>query len=414
MRLRRNHSKPQKLPEPITLDIVRYSHDGRGIGYHEGRVVMVGNAMPGEQVLVSIEKANSKLWQGRVKSMLRASERRQEPRCSHYGRCGGCQLQHVEHTEQLEIKHKTVADHFSRQKIVDLKWQDAVVSHEFEYRHRARFHVSKAGVLGFHAANGNEVVPIEICPVLVPELQKAMNVARLDAPLKGLIQIELVVDDGGVIGCSVVKGRGDAADKFYAWAESQAWVVKAPLNYRAGEVTVQALPGEFTQVNRQVNSRMLDRGVEWLGPVLDDRVIDLFCGNGNFSYRIEAKVASLLGLEASQEAISHANAVTQKPKGWKFEEMDLFSSDIQANLSVMQLNPSMAIIDPPRAGAELVCNSLAKMPNLQKILYVSCDPATLARDVNTLQQKRWRLKKIALIDMFPQTRHIETMVLLEK
>lgn len=409
------HKKPKTpLPDRLTLDVLRFSHDGRGIAEKDGRVVMVSQALPGEQVVARIEKGNTRLWQGRTLDVITASEQRIKPECSHFGRCGGCQMQHVGHAGQLEIKQQAIADHFRRNGMVDLPWQDTLVSKPFEYRHRARLHVSPKGKIGFHNEQGNQVIAIDSCPVFRPELQAAFERVKARAPLAGLKQLELVVDDFHQIGAVALKGRPQAVSGFHDWVRSQDWSVDSPLRYQSGNCQVMASPGEFTQVNREINQTMLQRGADWLELVHEDRLLDLFCGNGNFACFLQNHVSGLLGLEGSSAAISKALSAVERASHSHFDVADLFEVNVSELPLVRELNPTVVVLDPPRAGSEKACQDLLKIKSVEKTLYISCDPATLARDIKILAEDNWHLRKIALIDMFPQTRHIETMVLLDK
>lgn len=407
-------SSPVKLPDPLTLDIVRFSHDGRGIAHHEGRVVMVSNALPGEEVVAKIDRAKSKLWQGETIRVNRVSPLRRSPECPHYLQCGGCQLQHVPAGHQLSIKQQAVVDHLHRNKISVQEWLDPLTSSEFGYRHRARFHVSRRLNVGFLKARGSDVIDIEHCPVLSAELQAVFSRVKQQAPLEGMGQFELSVDDYGQIGGVALKGTPSAINDFHQWLESQGWHWNIKLRYESGDQVVTALPGEFTQVNRSMNQVMLRQAKDWLQVAPTDRVLDLFCGNGNLSQCLSGQVDCVLGLEYSDSAILQAKESAKLNESIQYEVANLFQVNINDLPAVTSCDPTVAIIDPPRSGAENICQQLSQLSHLRRILYVSCDPATLARDISILNQDKWRLSKVSLIDMFPQTRHIETMALLEK
>lgn len=404
----------QKLPDDIELNIDSLSHDGRGIGRHHGRVVMVENALPGEQVKAQITKANSKLWQGRVRSYLQTSEDRQTPKCSVYGRCGGCQLQHMGHDQQISLKEQTIQEQLNRHQLSLESWQPAIRSTPWEYRHRARLHVSRNGDVGFHEAQGKRVIAFERCPVLTPRLQEALEHLKQNAPLKGTEQLELVVDDHGQVGIIGLKGRAEALKDLHLWGSEQGWLVDTPLSYEAAEQTTYANPGDFTQVNRPVNRRMTEQAGAWLDLRKNDRLLDLFCGNGNLSLGFAPEVDGILGFEASELAITQARRASSEFPRVNYQVADLFTTDLHEHRALVDLAPTVALIDPPRAGAERCSRWLGKVPSLKRLLYISCDPATLARDLANLTQDDWHLRKVCLIDMFPQTRHIETMALLEK
>ena len=406
--------KKPSLPDHVEIEIDRFSHDGRGIGHYQGRVVMVSGGLPGEHCAVKIEQGNSKLWQGKAISIEQPSPNRVEPICPVYNQCGGCQQQHIAHKAQIEVKENTIREQFSRQQISVAKLEAPILSTPFQYRHRARFHVAPNGIVGFHGQKDHRVVAIKQCPVLVPALQLAFSQLQDDAPLQNIEQLELVVDDRGKLGLSILKGKQTAVRLLEAWANQRKWVLNEPLTYDSNEVSVFANPGDFTQVNRDVNVQMIQQIGTWLSPSKSDKLLDLFCGNGNIGLAFAANVASVLGLESSASSINQARLASTAFNNAQFAEENLFTSDLHRLQSVQQLTPTIVVLDPPRAGAERACEALSKLASVHRVLYVSCDPATLARDVRTLVNNKWHLRKVGLIDMFPQTRHIETMVLLEK
>lgn len=409
--------KPQKgprLPGPIDIRIDKLSHDGRGIGRYQGRVVMVENALVGEQVRVQVDRGNTRLWQGHVVDYLTQSEHRQVPACQYYGQCGGCQLQHLPVNDQIALKQQTVSEHLQRNGLTVPEFDATIASAPFGYRHRARFHVSRKGALGFHTARGQQVVAIDRCPVLTDALQAVTERIQREAPLQGLQQLEVAVDDQDQAGARVVKASATGKAAFERWYQDQSWLHSGALRYRAGDHWLAAQPGEFTQVNRSVNTAMLQQISRWLAPGKDDRLLDLFCGNGNISLSLAPQVGAVLGLEASETAIEAARKAADGHSGLRFEVADLFTQSLQDWSVVGAFDPTIAVLDPPRAGAEQVSHWLPKLTGLSRLVYVSCDPATLARDLALLAADKWHLRKACLIDMFPQTRHIETMVLLEK
>lgn len=412
---RHTPKRPAKqLPDSFSLRIDRFSHDGRGIGRKDGRVVMVQNALPGETVTVKINKASSKLWQGVASHIDNHSPDRAAPACRHFSQCGGCQLQHIHHSGQQRLKYDTITELFERNGIRVPDFSPIVDSEPFNYRHRARLHISKKGALGFHAESENRVVPIEQCLVMSEALQPLFDQLKAGAPLKGVQQVELVIDDFGQAGLYVVKAAKAEQKALESWALAQKWHVKESLSYKAGGYTLRARPGQFTQVNRAVNQTLISRVRDWMGFQPDDRLLDLFCGNGNLSIPFINDVQGILGFEASEASIEEARQATADAKTIEYAVADLFTVDLHEQETLAEFAPTIAILDPPRAGAERVVQWLSKVPSVKKVLYISCDPATLARDVKQLIDDKWHLRKLSMIDMFPQTRHIETMVLLEK
>lgn len=414
MRKRRPTPKSQRLPDPIELEIERFSHDGRGIGLHQGRVVMVANAMPTERVQVKIEQANTKLWQGKAIGYLQKSEFRQEPICRFYGECGGCVLQHVPQQDQRELKQKALADHLRRNDVKVKEWAEPIASVAKSYRHRARFQVSKKGDVGFYNIKGNRIVTIDHCAVVEDDINKALTKLQADAPLEGVKQIEIVRDDHEQLGIAVIEGSGIAKAAIEQWGSEQGWVSTEPLQYSAAGSDTLAIPGNFTQVNRGVNNAMIEQAKTWLSVTESDRLLDLFCGNGNVSLPFSNDVQGILGLEASDKAIDLAMQSPSRQENSQYQVVNLINTKLQDIQSVVDFEPTCIILDPPRAGAELVVKNVNALPTVQKILYISCDPATFARDLSSLVKDKWHLRKVGVMDMFPHTRHIESMALLEK
>lgn len=408
--------KTPPLPNDIEIDIEKYSHDGRGIGYFQGRVVFVANAMPGERVVVKLEAANSKLWQGRAVTWLATSEQRRQPACKWVGRCGGCTLQHVPHDQQLTLKQDAVMDHFQRNRVMVEEWMPAITGQEFAYRHRARLQINKHGQIGFSAPKENRVVAIDGCPVMDPLLEQAFLEVRNAAPLNGVQQLELVVDETGQIGLHTIGASESSRRALQDWAvHEKGWIVDQPMQYRALQCQQMAKPGEFTQVNRPVNEAMVQQTLAWLDLSTSDRVLDLFCGNGNFSLPIATLGVTVLGIEGSDSAIEHAQLAAQmQGLAATFMVADLFLLQPQVLADIQSFDPTVAVLDPPRAGAEPLVKAMLAWPSLQRVAYIACDPTTLARDLAIAVKAGWVVKKAGVLDMFPHTRHIESMVLLER
>jgi 23S rRNA (uracil1939-C5)-methyltransferase len=294
------------------------------------------------------------------------------------------------------------------------EWAEPIESISQHYRHRARFQVSKKGDIGFFNVKGNRIVEIEHCSIVQSEINDALALVRDGAPLDGVKQLEIVIDDSAQLGLNVTEGSGDAKVAVAQWAEQQGWLATAAMSYQAEGAQTLALPGGFTQVNRSVNKLMLEQAKKWLSVSAADRLLDLFCGNGNISLAFSRDVQAILGLEANGQAIQLANQSPSKSQNSQFLEENLFTKPFKDMPEVVKFEPTCVILDPPRAGAELVVNNLNTLPSVQKILYISCDPATFSRDIAVLVKEKWHLRKVGVMDMFPHTRHIESMALLEK
>jgi 23S rRNA (uracil1939-C5)-methyltransferase len=417
--------------------------EGQGVAHVEGKVIFVEGALPGETVEYASYRRKPAFEQARVTRVIRASAARIEPRCPHFGACGGCSLQHADMTTQVAAKQRVLEDafwHIGRVRPESIL--PAVHGPSWGYRHRARlsarFVAKKGGSLvGFRERHSTYVADMKGCEVLPP------HVARLLVPLRELInstsiaerlpQIEVAVGDRVtvlVFRNLLPFAPADEA-KLRAFAEAhgvQAWLqpngpdsaypfhpLDAPaLDYTLPEfdVRVAFLPTDFTQVNHQVNQVMVRRALALLAPQPGERIGDLFCGLGNFTLPIAASGASVTGYEGNEGLVkrARANAVSNGLAAG-FEVANLFEADASARLPAFD----KLLVDPPREGAMEVVKALPDAGAPARIVYVSCDPATLARDAGVLVNvKGYRLVAAGIVNMFPHTSHVESMALFDR
>jgi 23S rRNA (uracil1939-C5)-methyltransferase len=412
--------------------------EGRGVARQpDGKVVFVEGALPGERAVVQIMTGGPRFDLGRANRLLNESPGRRAPRCAHFGVCGGCATQHADLETQMAAKQDGLLQNLARiGKVQPERVLPMIRGEEWGYRHRARLsvrHVQRKGVMvGFRERRSTYVADMHGCPVL-PE-----RISALIDPLRALVgklsvhnrlpQIEIAVGDNAAT--LVLRHLEPLTDEdralLRAFSQERAvhvWLqpggpdsaqpfepVQSALYYDLPDfdVRVHFRPTDFTQVNHAVNRLLVARAIELLDPQPGERIGDLFCGLGNFSLPIARRGAQVIGFEGSAALVERArqNAAANGLVA-QFEVADLF----QPNLAHYGRFDKF-LLDPPREGAiEIVKSPLGA----GRIVYVSCDTATLARDAGVLVHTQgYRLVAAGVVNMFPHTAHVESITLFEK
>lgn len=423
---------------PVTATIVDLTHDGVGVADLDGRRVFVADALPGERVEIELRKKRRKLQEAELIRVLEPSPSRVPPECEYFGRCGGCALQHLEHPAQLAFKRQVVAATLKRiGRVEPEEWLPAVISKPWGYRRRARLGVKyvagKGRVLvGFRERAGPYITDMRHCPVLVPPLDALLGeLAELiesSALKERLPQIEAAVADDAVALVLRVLAEPSPADveAFRAfgdrhgidlyWQRGGPGTVAPldrarPLRYRLPEfgLTMEFLPTDFVQINAGINAELVSTALRLADIQPTDRVLDLYCGLGNFSLPLAQRAAELLGVEGEAGLVARAvrNAAANGITNARFVTADLMSSD----WSFYREHWDVVVLDPPRTGAEAPVAEL-HLAKPRRIVYVSCHPATLARDAQVLVERHgYRLRTARVFDMFPHTHHVEALAL---
>ncbi|MFT5806564.1 MAG: 23S rRNA (uracil1939-C5)-methyltransferase [Moritella dasanensis] len=435
--------KVQKSPsKAVEITIEKLDHQGLGLGRLDGKAVFVAGGLPGERVSVNIIEQKKQYAKATLRKVLSPSAQRIEPACPHYATCGGCSLQTLDSHDQADYKQAalfSLLKNFSKHD--DIEFADPILSQPWEYRRTARLSVmfdrkAKQLVFGFRERNSKSLVAIEQCPVLVPALSALIQPLRkLLATLtvrRDLGHIELFAVDSGII-CllRILKPLNDkdqgllqafASEQqlsIYLQPETDLVVKLTPDTPAAwyqladGEFKLSFTPGNFIQVNPVVNNQMVAQALDWLDLNPEDKVLDLFCGGGNFSLPVARLCHSVVGVEGIDEMVRQAqvNAIANNVDNAQFFKADL-SADF-SKLAWARNSFDKVLLDPARAGAAETVQYLHKL-KAQKIVYVSCNPATLARDSKLLMAKHYKLTRLGMIDMFPQTGHVESMALFER
>ncbi|HEX5477313.1 MAG TPA: 23S rRNA (uracil(1939)-C(5))-methyltransferase RlmD [Burkholderiales bacterium] len=436
---------PVVLEDLSLLRVDSLDAEGRGVARNaEGKVVFVEGALPGEEVAFTVLKKKSSHEFGKATAVRRASFSRVAPRCPHFGVCGGCATQHVDARSQMAAKQRWLEENLARiGKVQPETLLPIVYGAEWGYRHRARLSVrrvpKKGGVLvGFRERRSTYVADMRECPVL------PLAVSALIPALKALIealsinervpQVEVAVGERATVlifrhllpfsdaDLSLLKGFSEEK-AVHVWLQPKGPDTARPLHPVPSElyydlpefgVRLHFGPTDFTQVNPAVNRILVSRAVRLLDPQPGERVADLFCGLGNFSLPLAARGAAVIGFEGSRALVEKARDNARR-NGLvaQFEVADLFKAGIGTWGPFDKL-----LIDPPREGAIDLVKSLPGAGEgawPRRIVYVSCDPATLARDAGVLVHTRgFRLVAAGVVNMFPHTAHVESMALFER
>ncbi len=435
---------PAAGAQDAAVRIERLAHDGRGVAHApDGKALFVEGALPGERVTVAVHRARKRYDEAHVRTLVEASPRRVTPPCPHYAQCGGCDLQHLSLDGQRAHKSAVLVDLLAREGVALAEPPELLAEPDTAYRRRARLGVkvdSEGRVhLGFRERHASHLVDITTCRVLVPRLEALLGPLRelleaLAAP-RQVGHVELIDSDGGTA-VVVRQLRENAADRrcWQAFGAAQgvavgrwlgrdgpafAWLGDAPdLHYAlpgAGpddSLRLGFAPGDFVQVNAAVNRRLVATARAWLAPLAGERLLDLYAGIGNFSLPLAADGARVAAAEGHlamvQRLIDNAqhNALTVTA-----EQADLSEAGAVAALLATQA-PDAVLLDPPRDGAEAVCRALCAHP-VPRVLYIACDPATLARDAARLVHGGYCLRRVAVADMFVHTSHLESVLLFE-
>lgn len=433
--------KPAAAPE--TADIVSLDHEGRGVARIDGKAVFVAGALPGERVLLQRTRRQRRHDEALLLEVLQPSPDRVAPRCPHFGVCGGCSLQHLAHDAQLAAKGRIVAEELQRiGGVTPARWLEPLAGPAWGYRRRARlgsrFVDRKERVLvGFRERGSPLLADLGQCEILAaPVGSRLRELGALIGALgirRQVAQVEVAVADNRT--ALVLRVLADPSDDDLARLREfeQAQDLEIYLQ-RGGLDSVQpltppgtelryALPGlpegiafaptDFIQVNGELNRLMIERAGELLEPRSSDRLLDLFCGLGNFSLPLAPRVAEVAGVEGDAVLVARAarNAERNGIVNARFIAADLARDLGQAAWARERWD--LVLLDPPRAGArEVLAVATASRP--RRIVYVSCHAGTLARDAGILvQQHGYRLKAAGIMDMFPHTSHVESIALFE-
>lgn len=441
----------EKMKALAEAEIRSLSHEGRGVATYNNKTVFIDNALMGERVIFQLVKKSRRYDMGKAIKILTPSENRVTPKCAHFLDCGGCALQHMKADVQIIAKQNILLEHLSHfGKVTPEKIDPPLTGPVYGYRRKARLGVryvrKKEQVLvGFREKHSNKIAEIERCEILHPSVgEKITDLKKLIQSLEAfdaIPQIEVAIGDTetALVFRNLSTLSENDLQKLIQFAKETSFILflqpKGPesiyplwpkehsgfLHYKLPEysLTYHFRPDDFTQVNADINQAMVKKAIELMSPASEDIILDLFCGLGNFTLPMARFAKTVVGVEGSAAMVARAeyNAKQNGINNVHFlsanlEEEGCLKPVFDRNMSQTSFF-NKVLLDPPRTGAYTIVQALAAMKHIKSIVYVSCNPATLARDVGVLvHQGTFRLKSVQVMDMFPHTAHVESMALL--
>ena len=434
--------RKKRLPPPVSdVTIESLGHDGRGVTHIDGKAVFIDGALPGEVVSFEYLTTRKKFDEGRVLEVQQASPDRVEPGCQHFGLCGGCTLQHMDATAQIQAKQQVLLDNLKHiGNVVPEAVLDPLTGPVWGYRTKARlgakFVIKKDRLLvGFREKRNPYVADLSRCEVLHPSVGERFQelievIGALEAKAR-IPQVEVSVSEGTTALVfrhldPLCESDLDTLKQFSIDQDIHVylqpggpdtifpfWPEQSILSYHLPEqgIEIRFQPTDFTQVNTDINQQMVRRVLEMLELDQQDRVLDLFCGLGNFTLPMAQQARTVTGVEGDAGLVSRAreNAVLNNIENVSFHAADLAVD--APDVAWAGGNYNKVLLDPPRCGAAEVMNTLGNI-RPQLIVYVSCHPGSLARDAGTLvNEMGYKLRSAGVMDMFPHTSHVESIAL---
>lgn len=417
-----------------TLTIERLSHDLRGVAHADGTTWFVDGGLPGETVEASVLLRRQQLVDATVTTLLAASPARIQPACAYYRQCGGCSLQHLDQQVQVREKQRILLDQLARiGKVVPQRVAPPLLSAPWQYRRRVRLACKWSSAkrhlaIGLRERHSQAIVEIGHCAVLLPVLQALLLpvrqcLSRWSQP-RQLGHIELLAADNGVglllrvlaqpsvedIALLQALSASHNVSVFLQTAEKTPaeWLCGAEalltIRHAASGATFDCVPGDFVQGNAAVNTLLVDAVLAAMQPDATDTVLEAFCGLGNFTLPLASAVAQVTALELSETMLARA----RRAQGGSAVQWQACNLDRLAPQAVHWPPVKKILLDPPRDGAQAFCRAVP-LDQVERIVYVSCNPSTLARDAAILVDRGFALESVQLVDMFPQTAHIEAL-----
>jgi 23S rRNA (uracil1939-C5)-methyltransferase len=424
-----------KATENVLLKIDSLAYGPYGVGRRDGRVIMVPLTVPGDEAEIRIVEEKKNYAVGELIGLIKPSADRQTPPCPYVGACGGCPWQMIRYEAQLGAKAKSVEDALRRiGKIEGYELLPIIPSpQEYRYRRRIRLHRSGDGHLGFHRAFSHDVIEIASCLIATPNADLRLPDARdwLGELKSRIVEVEIVESDTGANVVLVGKVDGDiaaeddAASARFLYSHSgiaglvlfgkgcrRAWG-EGKVSVDCGDGLTMNVDAEvFIQVNREGNLALVRELLDWSEFGDGDRVLELYSGTGNFTLPMAKRAGSIVAVEGDHRAVENGRT-NSKANG--LENIRWIRSHVPAAAGQLREKAarfSKIVLNPPRSGAKGLEDDLASL-GAEKILYVSCNPSTLARDLAALDKRGYRTQRVRPVDLFPHTFHVETLAELE-
>ena len=439
-------SRKKLLSTPSHATIEALNHEGRGITHLNGKTTFVHGALPNEDIIFKYTKIHSSFDEGETLKVLTSSPNRATPKCPHYDICGACSLQHLNSNMQIKHKQQVLLEqlqHFGQTQPQEIL--SPITGPIWGYRHKARLgvrFVTKKNklLIGFRERNGRFIADINNCEILNSKVGKKIHLLQQELSkikhFNSLPQIEIAISDSqtALIIRHLQPLSADEQKQLCSFAKQydfdiylqpkgidtihKIWPTDANplLSYKIPAQNIELFfhPADFIQINPIINQQMIETAIKLLEPNHDDEILDLFCGLGNFTLSIAKYCKKITAIEISDEMVNRAYT---NAKHNHITNAEFFSANLAKDISKQswaKIKFNKILLDPPRSGALEIIKYFPKL-NPQKIVYVSCNPATLARDAKCLiHEQNFILQKVGIMDMFPHTSHVESIALFTK
>ena len=445
----------QRLPEdPIEVEITGLSSEGRGITHLDERTVFIDQALKGERVLFKYTQRNKNIAEGRTVEVIEASDLRVDAKCKAFEMCGGCSLQHMQSSAQIDLKQAMLLEQLQHNNVTPDSVIEPLLGPEYGYRHKARLgvrYVHKKGkvLVGFRERHASFITETSRCEVLHPSVGEIIEdladcIGQLEEK-RSIAQIEVAVGDNQTVlvfrhleplsdedrkiladfcqqhnlVCYLQAGKPDDLELLYPDKIEPLYYILPGMfasdKHGHSNLKIEFQPSDFTQVNPEINKRMVTNTIDFLQLNKTDKVLDLFSGLGNFSLPMAQHCQQVTAVEGSLAMVKKArdNATLNNIDNAEFIYADLYNDETLSAPWLKQKYDKI-LLDPPRSGAAAILPSLKKM-QASIIVYVSCHPATLARDAAVLvNDLGYKLKQAGIMNMFPHTGHVESIAVFEK
>lgn len=428
----------------MSIEILKLSHEGRGIAQIEGKTLFLEGGLPGEQVEFDYKNKRSRFSEGHVTHVLRPSAHRVTPVCPYSEICGGCSLQHMSPELQIQHKQEVLLEHLAHiGQVQPLNLLPPMEGPIWGYRRKARLGVRYVNkkqklLVGFREKDGRYLTEMDQCAILdprvglkIPELKKMI----LSLPNhREIAQIEMAAGDNAValVFRNLVPLTEDERLKLVQFGENHDFQIylqgnsggiellspqsdSASLSYRLPDYDLELFfrPLDFIQINGVVNQKMVRQALALLSPGKEEAVLDLFCGLGNFSLPLARQGCEVYAVEGSEEMVQRGQLNAQRHG---IQNVHFYSANLESEFMDQPWYHKAydkVLLDPPRTGALSMVKQMGRF-NPKKILYISCNSATLARDAQVLAEQGYTLTHAGIVNMFPHTKHVECIALFEK
>lgn len=443
-----------KIKEKITMVLEDITHSGEGVGRIDNMIVFVDGGVPGDTVEIEITAIKKTYMTGKILKLIAPSGTRQEPPCPYFGRCGGCQLLQVQYDAQLAIKHKIVTDALERIGGIKDVPVNAVIGMEvpYRYRNKAQFKISGKGV-GFFAKRSHQIVPIEDCltqPESCVQVIETFNALLKDGCfelydeqqhtgfLRGIVQrtneqgenmIVIVgngkklkhkdkilqaiterIPDVRSIYLNVNTTRGNAV----LGRENHLLLGTPQIEERIGDLSFLISPNSFFQVNTRQTKVLYDLVKRMVALTGTETLFDLYCGTGTIGLYLAREAAQVYGIEIVENAVLDAQENAERNQIENIRFIQGKSETEAPKLAEEGVHPDVIVLDPPRKGCDPALLEMIKNLAVPKVVYVSCNPSTLARDLKILREYGYQVQEVQPVDLFPGTGHVETVAVLSR